>query len=140
MLKFYLVFIICSISLSEGCKCARPEGWEQKAYCTSKFAGIIKVLSNVNNCGTKHCYSINVVNKLHGPSISPNVLTTASDSAACGVSLTKGHTYFVVTASPNTDLLTISLNSCQLYRDWTELTPSELKQKIQKYQQIPCDK
>lgn len=142
MIKLILVLVICYISLLNACTCVfRPEGWKKDAYCEAQFAGIIHVTSTFSNCQTSHhCYGIVVIEQLRGPSITPTptILQTASESAACGVTLTPGHTYFVAT-NP-IDPIRIGLSFCQFYEDWTLLSPCEKKCKIiemRKWCQLP---
>lgn len=121
MIKLIFIFVICCLSLSDACSCWLPEGWQSKAYCESEFSGTIKVLTTAFNCGQmQHCYVITVVSQFRGAAITPFILQTASQSAACGVTLTQGNTYFVATNSINANI--IGLNLCQLYENWTGLS------------------
>lgn len=132
MIKVILVLVISYISLSDACSCYLPDGWEQQAYFNSEFAGTIKVLGPAYNCGQmKICHWIQVVQQFRGSTISPMVLETASQSAACGVYLTPGNTYFVATNPVNANRIGAYL--CGLVQDWTSLTCCEM---IQRAKQI----
>lgn len=135
MIKLLLVFIVTCISLSDACSCARIV--KKDAWCISPFAGTIKVLSTGSSCGSMNiCYKIAVVQQLRGTTISPTNLRTANNSAACGVTLTQGNTYFVTTNPIN--LNTLGLNLCQLTEDWTGLSSIQRFNKIQEYRRIRC--
>lgn len=135
MIKLILVFIIACISLSNACSCIPIV--KNKAYCSSAFAGTIKVLNSGSSCGTlKRCYSITVVQQFRGAAITPTILETASQSAACGVTLVQGHTYFVATNPINSSKL--GLNLCQLKEDWTSLSICEFFLKTLDYIRISC--
>lgn len=132
MIKLIVVLVISYISLSDACSCFLPQGWEQQAYCNSQFAGTIKVLGPSYNCGQMNiCHSIAVVQQFRGSTISPTVLETASQSAACGVYLTPGNTYFVATNPLNANRIAVYL--CGLYQDWTSLTCCDMIKKAKSY-------
>lgn len=135
MLILFFVLIISSISLSDACDCAAPN--RRKAYCKSDFVGTIRVLSNGSECGEMQiCYSVDIIEKFRDTPITPRSLKTSSDSASCGVTLTQGNIYFVITNS--IDSKVINLNLCQISEDWTGLTNFELKKKKQMYREIRC--
>lgn len=135
MIKLFFVLIISSFNLSDACDCAPPN--RKEAYCKSNFVGTIRILKQARACGERDiCYYIIVTDQLRGTPITPTTLRTSSDSAACGVTLTQGNTYFVIT-NP-IDLKTIRLNSCQISENWTGLTRSEVKNKKQEYQKFRC--
>lgn len=134
MIKLLLVFIITSwISSSDACDCMPIV--KKDAFCKSTFAGIIKVLNSGSSCQSKKiCYSIGVVQRLSGKSISPTVLRTSDNSASCGVTLIKGNTYFVATDA--IDFNTLGLNSCQHKENWSKISASQRSVRIQEYRQI----
>lgn len=140
MLKLILVLIVFCIVISDACKFVEQP--KEVRYCKAKFAGIITVATNGYPCELNHlkrCYGINCVQQTKGtlpPSIAPVVLETALDSAGCGVELTPGNTYFI--ASDLIDSHVVSLYTSQLNEDWTELSPSERKTKVQDYQATNC--
>lgn len=134
MIKLLLVFIITSwISSSDACDCMPIVKID--AYCKSTFVGTIKVLNSGLRCqSTNICYSIGVVQRLSGISISPTVLQTSDNSASCGVTLIEGNTYFVAT-NP-IDLNTLGLNSCQLNEDWSKFLEFRHLVRIAEYHHI----
>lgn len=135
MIKLFLVFVVSCISSSDACSCIPIV--KSQAYCNSAFSGTIKVLNSGNSCGTmKTCYSIAVIQQFRGTPIAPTELETANQSAACGVMLTQGYTYFVATNSINANKL--GLNLCQFKEDWTCLSPCERLLKILEYLRISC--
>lgn len=135
MIKLILVLVISYISLSNACSCFLPVGWQKQAYCNSEFAGTIKVLSSEYNCDTyKLCYDIQVVQQYKGITATPTVLETATDSAACGVYLIPGNTYFVVTNPIDENKIGVYL--CSLFEDWTQLSCCERIEKAKTYR---CD-
>lgn len=126
-MKCFLIVIsvIACISFSDACSCMMEEGWEWKSYCESQFGGIIKVTGPSYTCGTmKSCYPIVVVQQLRGPSISPTVLETNNQSAACGITLQPDHIYFIATNPINANRITGYL--CGLVQDWTSKTCCEM--------------
>lgn len=134
MIKLLLVFVTC-ISLSGACSCLRIV--KKDAWCNSAFAGTIKVLSTGSSCGSMNiCHKIAVVQQLRGTTISPTNLRTANNSAACGVALTQGNTYFVTTSPINSN--TLGLNLCQLTANWTGLSSIQRFDKIQEFRRIRC--
>lgn len=143
MIKLVLVlatvFIILFISLTDACSCIpRNDGWKNEKYCGSEFVGIIRILSPASPCGDYEiCHSITVVEQLRGDPITPTIAKTPSSSAACGVAITEGETFFLAT-NPS-DSNTIGIFSCGLHENLTELSDSTIKLKGQEYQQISCD-
>lgn len=110
---------------------------KKDAYCNSGFAGLIKVTNSGTNCGTmKICYSIVLVHQFRGNPITPTVLETNSQSAACGVNLTQGHTYFVATNAISSNKIGLSL--CQFKEDWTCLSACEFLIKTLEYIGMSC--
>lgn len=135
MIKSILVLVLFCITFSNACSCVPIV--KGQAYCKSAFSGTIKVLNSGTNCGTmKRCYSITVVQQFRGTQITPTVLETNSQSAACGVTLAQGHTYFVATNPINSNRL--GLNLCQLREDWTGLSICERLLKTLEYWRISC--
>lgn len=141
MIKIIFVLIFCCISLSDACSCVPLV--IKDAYCNSKFAGTIKVLDSGSTCELPEdeeqpqtCYKIVVVKQYRGNVIKPHTLRTADNSAACGVWLEAGHTYFVAT-NP-IDRKTLNLNLCQLKQDWTGLSAAQIKEKAENYNKIQC--
>lgn len=133
-LLFVLIVVPC-ISLSDACDCMPVV--KKDAYCKSKYVGSIKVLNSGSSCDSaKICHSIGVVQRFRGAAITPTALLTADNSAACGVNLIKGHTYFVATNPIDSD--TLGLNSCQLLEDWTGFTLFQLLMKKREYRGIEC--
>lgn len=133
MFKLILVFVLSYISYSESCSCYLPQGWEVNAYCNAGFAGTFKVLSDAYSCGPmKNCYSIAVVQQFRGNPVSPSVtLETPSQSAACGVYLVQGNTYFIATNPINPSRFGAYL--CGLLQDWTQKTCCEMIAEAKKY-------
>lgn len=134
MMKLIVVIIVTCISLSDACSCL-PRTNKEK-YCSSDFAGVIIVQTSALNCGSNICFGISVLDQVRGTAISPYLLLTATNSAACGVSLILGRKYFVGTSVVNSAVL--GLYSCQLYEDWTGLSPSVVTQKTQDYRRTRC--
>lgn len=133
MFKLILVLVACYISYTDACSCWAPEGWQFNSYYNSDFAGTFKVLGPVYNCGEmKHCYSIAVVQQFRGtPAPAISVLETNNQSAACGVSLAPGHTYFVATNPLNANRIGVYL--CGLLVDWTDMTCCDMIAEAKKY-------
>lgn len=141
MIKLILVFIISCVSLSDACSCMPVV--IKDSYCNSKFVGTIKVLNSGSKCeltdeSTQICYKIAVVKQFRGDVIKPNILQTANNSAACGVTLKRGHVYFVATNPIESNTLT--LNLCQLKEDWTGFSAVQLRTGTQNYYEIRCPK
>lgn len=135
MYKLILVFVLYCINLSDACSCIQIV--KKDAYCNSGFSGLIKVTNSGTNCGTmKICYSIVLVHQFRGNPITPAVLETNNQSAACGVNLTQGHTYFVSTNAISSNK--IGLNLCQFKEDWTGLSACEFLLKTLEYIRISC--
>lgn len=131
-MRLILVLVISYISLSDACSCAIRPGWEKETYCNAGFAGTIKVLGPSYNCGQmKICHSIAVVQQFRGSPVSPTILETASQSAACGVYLTPGNTYFVATSPLSANKIGVYM--CGLYQDWTALTCCQMIENAKKY-------
>lgn len=132
MIKIIVLLVVSYISCSDACSCFLPLGWQQQAYCNAGFAGVVKVVGPSYICGqTKICYTIALVQQFRGSSISPTILETANQSAACGVTLTVGHSYFVATNPINSARIGVYL--CGLYQDWTGLTCCEMIKKAKEY-------
>lgn len=136
MIKTLLLLVTVScISLSDACSCIPLV--KKDAYCNSAFAGTIKVLSSGISCeSSEKCYSISVVQQFRGTPITSHVLQTHNSSAACGVTLIQGYTYFV--AATPIDSNTLRLGSCQLNENWTEFSGAQLANEIQEYRSIQC--
>lgn len=133
-MKFCLTLIITIsyISLSDACSCAFFKGWELKTYCASSFAGTFEVLGPSYYCGQNQiCYPIAVVQQFRGPNVWPTTAKTSDSSAACGVGLTVGNTYFVATNPA--DANTIGVYMCGLLQDWTLKTCCEMIAEAKKY-------
>lgn len=76
-------------------------------------------------CGEMQiCYPILVVQQFRGVPVSATVVETNNNSAACGVNLNEGNTYFVVT-NP-VDANTFGVYLCGLLQDWTSKTCCEM--------------
>lgn len=142
MIKLLLVILVSRLSLSDACSCLPIV--LKEAYCNSQFAGIIKVLDSGSSCVdglgdgdvTDTCYPIRVVQRFRGAETKATVLRTAENSAACGVWLMKGHTYFV--GASTIDYKTLGLSLCQLNNDLTELTPKQRSMHSQETLRIKC--
>lgn len=133
MIKVIFVFVVVGcISFSDACSCLRTT--DEQQYCGSNFAGLIYVLNSGIVFGGKRTYNILVLGQIKGVQINPTKLITATNSAACGVSLTAGNVYFVTTGSSSP----LSLNLCQRYQNWSSLTLVQVAQKLQAYQMIDC--
>lgn len=134
MFKLLLVVILSYISLSDACSCIPLV--KKDAYCRSKFAGVIKVLSSTS-CGTMQtCYSIQIYQQIRGATSTATVLKTNNSSAACGVTLIPGNYYFVATDPYDANTLTLSL--CQLNENWTNITFQQYVTNIDTYRSYRC--
>lgn len=125
------------ITVSNACSC-RPID-KNVAYCNAKFVGVIKVYKAGQRCGAGNaCYLIKVLDKIRcePPSNQPIILRTADTSAACGITLNEGDTYFV--ATDPTSAFYIGLYQCQFYENWTGFSESEIEEKLNAYRQIKC--
>ncbi|KAG4069539.1 hypothetical protein HA402_006905 [Bradysia odoriphaga] len=108
---------------------------DDSKYCQSEFAGLIYVLNSGTVSGTQRTYNIQVISQIKGATINPTQLRTNSDyAAACGVLLTAGDVYFVATGSSSP----LSLNSCQLYQNWSSLPLAQVAQQLQTYRKNRC--
>lgn len=133
MIKTILLLIVASIGFSDACSCKKVD--KNSGYCNAGFVGLIKVIDwKEFNCPGEHkCYKIEVVKELKGRK---NDLTgfirlrTPYNSAGCGVSLTVNDKYFVVTNYSAWYTDTLDINSCQIYENWSRLSPSEIKANI----------
>lgn len=135
MFKLLLVLIVSCIGSSNACSCGPID--KNAAYCNSKFVGTIKINEVGQRCGTGNtCYVLQDVKQIRGDKMTPILLRTADNSAACGVSLLKGNTYFV--ATDPVAIFYLGLYQCQFYEDWTGLSSSEIEAKKEALSEISC--
>ncbi len=127
-----LIFVISCISFSDACSCWLPVGWQWDSIWNSAYVGTFTVTGPATSCGMmKVCYPITPGQQFLGAPVAPEILETNSDSAACGVWLEPGRTYFIATdpISP----LRISAYLCGLLDDWTDKTCCEMIAEAKKY-------
>lgn len=140
MIKLILVLAtVFIINSTEACSCISDDGWEKRAYCDSQFVGTIRVLSAVKPCGEYEvCHSTTIVEQIRGDPITPKIVKTNScpGCGSCGVAITEGDIFFV--ASNPIDSHIIGIYSCGIDKNWTGLSDSKIKEKIQEYKQISC--
>ncbi|XP_037029323.1 metalloproteinase inhibitor 2-like [Bradysia coprophila] len=118
-----LLFAISYISFSDACSCAGIPGLE--SYCEATFGGTFKVVGPSYYCGEMEiCYPIEIVQQFRGAPVSATVLKTNDNSAACGVYLEEGNTYFIATNPVDEE--TFHVYSCGLLQNWTSMTCCEM--------------
>lgn len=140
MFKFISIVLATCITISNACKC--PLRSDDQKFCDSKFAGVIKVKSAAEPCGTQEtsiCYGISIQRQIRGAASSATTLQFPSEdlSPGCSVSLTPGQIYFItanVVRATHPDI--IGSISCEVHHKLT--SSGAIDKVIRHYQSLKC--
>lgn len=135
---FQIVLLAALTAIALSCSCF-PESFETR-FCASNLAARVLILSESDNCNPGSCdpiadqangrkyYSAFVLQRYRGSSFPFIVLSTAVNSALCGVNLVVGQQYFIAVGALQSGFpfSTYPIGLCNIIIPWNSMTPAQL--------------